>query len=97
MRCGLEMVSARLAAERATDGELTELFNFWHKVCLDYQKYAALQAVECDETFHERVALLSHNAKPLKTLKNIRPVGKQDWVENRIFQFFSTPIYAASK
>jgi DNA-binding GntR family transcriptional regulator len=71
MRCGLEMISTKLATERATDGELDQLMAFWDDVS---QKFAISTAIECvqqDELFHEQLATLSRNAELLRTLRNI--------------------------
>jgi len=71
IRCGLEMVSAKLATQRASDEELAELIDFWERVSLERENYTPLQVVECDESFHERIAILSQNVELLKTLQNI--------------------------
>ncbi len=71
MRCGLEMISAKLATERATDAELDELIAFWDEVALKFDTFSPIECVQHDEIFHEQIAMLSHNTELLHCLKII--------------------------
>lgn len=71
IRCGLEMMSARLATERATDAELQELLHVWKDAAKSFCHLTPLECARCDERFHEQLAHLSRNAELLHTLQNI--------------------------
>jgi len=71
VRCGLEMMSTKLATERATDQELDQLVGFWKKTTEKFSSYTPLECARCDEAFHEQIALLSQNAELLRSLKNV--------------------------
>ncbi len=71
VRCGLEIMSTKLATERATDAELAHLGNFWTKACQNFNRYTPIECAQCDEAFHEQIATLSSNTELLRSLKNI--------------------------
>lgn len=71
IRCGLEMMSARLATERATDEELQNLLQFWKQTAKSFCDLTPLECARCDEQFHEQLAQLSRNTELLHTLQNI--------------------------
>jgi DNA-binding GntR family transcriptional regulator len=71
MRSGLEMISIRLATERATDEELTALMEFWQKVAQGFDQCSAAECTQYDEAFHQQIATLSHNHEILHALKNL--------------------------
>lgn len=71
MRCGLEMISAKLATQRASDDEIQHLIEFWQDAAQHYATYSPIECVQFDESFHEQLATLSHNSELLHTLKNI--------------------------
>ncbi|WP_088889294.1 GntR family transcriptional regulator [Leptolyngbya ohadii] len=71
IRCGLEMMSARLATERATDEEVQDLLQFWQDTAQSFNSLTPLECALCDEQFHERLAQLARNTELLHTLKNI--------------------------
>lgn len=71
VRCGLEMMSARLATDRATDAELEQLMTFWRNAAEQYRQYRPIDCARCDEAFHEQIAALSRNTELLQMLKNV--------------------------
>lgn len=71
MRCGLEVISTKLAIERATEDEITGLANFWESVSDKFDTYTPAECVHFDEQFHEQLALLSRNTELLHTLQSI--------------------------
>lgn len=71
VRCGLEMMSARLATERATDTELQDLQQWWNKASESFSELTPVECARCDEQFHEQIARLSHNAELLRSLQNV--------------------------
>ncbi|MBF2073995.1 MAG: GntR family transcriptional regulator [Synechococcales cyanobacterium C42_A2020_086] len=71
VRCGLEMMSARLATERATDEELQELLQVWQNAAQSFCTLTPIECARCDEQFHERLAQLSRNSELLHMLQNI--------------------------
>ncbi|QYO63074.1 GntR family transcriptional regulator [Leptolyngbya sp. 7M] len=71
MRSGLEMISARLATERATDAEVEDLIAWWEKVALNFDCFTSVECAQADEDFHQRLASLSHNTEILHTLDNL--------------------------
>ena len=71
MRCGLEMMSARLATQRASDAEFDELLTFWKTKGSQFATASPIECVEYDEEFHERLAALSRNRELLHLLKNL--------------------------
>ncbi|GAB4442754.1 MAG: GntR family transcriptional regulator [Cyanobacteria bacterium J069] len=71
VRCGLEMMSARLATERATDAELQALQQGWREIAADFCDLTPVECARCDEQFHEQIAQLSQNTELLHTLQNV--------------------------
>lgn len=71
VRCGLEMMSAKLATERASDDEIEALVQFWKTATEKFCTLTPVDCARCDETFHERLAELSQNSELLHLLKNI--------------------------
>lgn len=71
MRCGLEMISAKLATQRASDTEIDHLVAFWKNTSQNYYTYTPIECVQFDEYFHEQLAMLSHNTELLHAIKNI--------------------------
>jgi DNA-binding GntR family transcriptional regulator len=71
VRCGLEMMSARLATERATDEEIEDLLQFWKQAAESFCTLTPVECARCDERFHEQLAQLSRNSELLHTLQNI--------------------------
>ncbi len=71
VRCGLEMMSARLATERATDAELQALQQRWEAISDSFCDLTPVECTRCDEQFHEQIAQLSHNAELLRSLQNV--------------------------
>ncbi len=71
MRCGLEMISTKLATQRASDAEIEHLVTFWKNTAQNYHTYTPIECVSFDEHFHEQLVMLSHNTELLHTLKNI--------------------------
>jgi DNA-binding GntR family transcriptional regulator len=71
VRCGLEMMSAKLATERASDDEIKALVQFWKTATEKFCTLTPVDCARCDETFHERLAELSQNSELLHLLKNI--------------------------
>lgn len=71
MRCGLEVISTRLAIERANEDEITALADFWDKISQHFDTYSPAECVQFDEKFHEQLALLSRNTELLHTLQSI--------------------------
>jgi DNA-binding GntR family transcriptional regulator len=71
VRCGLEMMSARLATERATDAELQDLQQHWSAISDSFCDLTPVECARCDEQFHEQIAQLSHNAELLRSLQNV--------------------------
>lgn len=71
VRCGLEIMSVKLATERATDEELQDLINFWKNATTYLCDLPTLECVRCDEQFHEQLARLSRNSELLRALQNI--------------------------
>jgi DNA-binding GntR family transcriptional regulator len=63
LRCGLEIMSTKLATERATDAELDQLTAFWKTASSQYGRYTPIECAQCDEAFHEQIATLSRNAE----------------------------------
>ncbi|PSN16148.1 GntR family transcriptional regulator [filamentous cyanobacterium CCT1] len=71
VRCGLEMMSAKLATERASDGEIEALTQFWKAATEKFCTLTPVDCARCDETFHERLAELSQNSELLHMLQNV--------------------------
>lgn len=71
VRCGLEMMSAKLATERASDEELAELSACWSAQTQGFCTLSPADCARCDEAFHERLAELSQNQELLHLLKNV--------------------------
>lgn len=71
VRCGIEMISVKLAAERASDSDIADLAKFWNQVRKKFSKYTSEELVQFDQQFHERIAELSGNEELLLILKNI--------------------------
>lgn len=71
VRCGLEMMSAKLATERATDEELQDLVQVWQNTARSFCDLTPLECARCDEQFHEQLAQLSRNTELLRMLQNI--------------------------
>ena len=71
VRCGLEMMSAKLATERASDDEIEALVQFWKTATEKFCTLTPVDCARCDETFHERLAELSQNSELLHMLKNV--------------------------
>ncbi|PPS43559.1 hypothetical protein B1A85_12845 [Chroococcidiopsis sp. TS-821] len=71
VRCGLEMMSAKLATERATDAEVDKLVTFWKKAAQNFSELSPLECARCDERFHEQIAMLSQNTELLHSLQAI--------------------------
>jgi len=71
MRCGLEVISTKLATERATDEDLTALTHFWNTASKKFETDTATEFVRSDEQFHEQIAALSRNQEILHTLQSI--------------------------
>ncbi|MDX2244274.1 MAG: GntR family transcriptional regulator [Leptolyngbyaceae cyanobacterium bins.302] len=69
MRCGLEVMSARLATQRASDAELIELTEFWENATRQFATSSPMECVQFDEEFHERLALLAQNSELLNLLR----------------------------
>jgi len=71
VRCGLEMMSAKLVTERASDAEIDALVQFWKTATEQFCTLSATECTRCDETFHERLAELSQNSELLHMLQNV--------------------------
>ncbi|MBE9191353.1 GntR family transcriptional regulator [Gloeocapsopsis crepidinum LEGE 06123] len=71
VRCGLEMMSAKLATERATDAEVSTLVTLWKTASQKFGELSPLECAQCDERFHEQIATLSRNAELLHSLQAI--------------------------
>ncbi|MGB3311526.1 MAG: GntR family transcriptional regulator [Nodosilinea sp.] len=71
VRCGLEMMSAKLTTERASDDEIEALIQFWKTAAEKFCTFTPVDCARCDETFHERIAELSQNSELLHMLKNV--------------------------
>ncbi|WP_017298641.1 GntR family transcriptional regulator [Nodosilinea nodulosa] len=71
VRCGLEMMSAKLATERASDDEIDALIQFWKTATEKFCTFTPVDCARCDETFHERLAELSQNSELLHMLQNV--------------------------
>ena len=71
VRCGLEMMSAKLATERASDDEIEALVQFWKTATEKFCTLTPVDCARCDETFHERLAELSQNSELLHMLQNV--------------------------
>lgn len=69
VRCGLEMMSTKLATKRATDAELTQLVTFWKNSSEQFSHYSPIDCAQCDEAFHDRIAKLSGNTELVRALK----------------------------
>jgi DNA-binding GntR family transcriptional regulator len=69
VRCGLEMMSAKLATQRATDAEVDKLVRFWKTAAQQFSELSPLECAQCDEHFHEQIAMLSQNAELLHSLQ----------------------------
>jgi len=69
MRCGLEVMSARLATQRASDAELQDLVEFWQTAVQQFPSGSPMACVQFDEAFHERLAQLSQNLELLNLLR----------------------------
>lgn len=89
LRKSLEVAAVRLAAERASDADMETLYNALDDAGLIATDSAEIEQVELDETFHERLMMLSGNAEMLHVLRNvnarIRFVRRTDMtIANRI-------------
>ena len=71
VRCGLEIMSTKLATQRATDEELQHLADFWQGAAENFSEYTPLECATCDEKFHEELALRSQNGELLHMLRNV--------------------------
>ncbi len=71
VRCGLEMMSAKLATERASDADIEALAQFWKTATEKFCTFTPVDCTRCDETFHERLAELSKNSELLHMLQNV--------------------------
>jgi DNA-binding GntR family transcriptional regulator len=71
VRCGLEMMSAKLATERASDGELASLAHSWQVATEQFCRLSPVDCARCDEAFHEQLAALSKNQELLHMLQNV--------------------------
>lgn len=71
VRCGLEMMSTKLATERATDAELAHLVTFWKAASEQFSAYSPIECAQCDEAFHDQIATLSRNAELVRALKTV--------------------------
>ena len=71
VRCGLEIMSTKLATERASDAELDKLAAFWKTASAHYSSYTPVECAQCDEAFHEQIATLSRNAELARALRNV--------------------------
>lgn len=81
IRIPLEGLAGRLAAERATDGELAELKGVLEKADqLTVRAHWDMQALfECDTLFHNIIYEACHNPKLLTMLHELQSVGSRFW------------------
>lgn len=71
MRCGIEVMSARLAAQRASEAELEALKTFWEDKAARFAECSALECVQWDEAFHEQLAILSQNQELANLIRQL--------------------------
>lgn len=71
VRILLEERSVLLAAERATDGELRDLRDWWQKISARADAYSSADLTAQDEEFHMRISRLSGNPELAKMLAGI--------------------------
>jgi DNA-binding GntR family transcriptional regulator len=67
----LELVAVRLAVERATAGQLTEIARFLEQSAKEVPTRTTVELVTLDESFHEQVMSLCGNEEMLRSLRNI--------------------------
>lgn len=71
VRCGLEIMSVKLATDRASDLELKHLHQFWQASAQTFMQRSPIECARCDEQFHEQIAALSQNIELLRSLQAI--------------------------
>jgi DNA-binding GntR family transcriptional regulator len=71
LRKSLEVAAARLAIRRAKDADIDALLGFLDATGPDPGERTAVELVELDEAFHERLMAMSNNAEMLRVLRNV--------------------------
>ena len=71
LRLTLEVASARLACELATDEELDEVKVFLAETGTDRDALSSEKLVEFDEIFHEYIVSFTRNSEMTRVLKNV--------------------------
>lgn len=71
LRKSLEISSVKLAISRATDDDIHALMSFLDATGPDPGERTAVEQVELDEVFHERLMAMSNNAEMLRILRNV--------------------------
>ncbi|QCI66758.1 GntR family transcriptional regulator [Phreatobacter stygius] len=71
LRKSIELASARLAIRRAKDSDIDALLAFLDATGPDPGERSAIELVELDEAFHERLMAMSNNAEMLRVLRNV--------------------------
>lgn len=71
LRKSIEVAAVRLAIRRAKDDDIDALIAFLDATGPDPGERTAVEQVELDETFHERLMAMSNNAEMLRVLRNV--------------------------
>ncbi len=71
LRVILETAGVRLAIQRAADDEICDLIDFWTGTYNERTTATRAQTIVNDETFHERLAGLSHNQEIVEDLRRL--------------------------
>ncbi|MGH8618657.1 MAG: GntR family transcriptional regulator [Burkholderiales bacterium] len=84
LRIVLEKTTVRIACERATDEEFTELESFVKSSKDSPEDTHAASLLALDEQFHERVAALTRNQEMVRTLRAINArIHYVRWIDMR--------------
>lgn len=71
LRKSIEVAAVRLAIRRARDEDIDALIAFLDATGPDPGERTAVEQVELDETFHERLMAMSNNGEMLRVLRNV--------------------------
>jgi DNA-binding GntR family transcriptional regulator len=71
LRKSIEVGAVRLAVKRAKDADIDSLLAFLDATGPDPGQRSAVELVQFDETFHDRLIIMSQNAEMLNVLRNV--------------------------
>ncbi len=71
LRVIIETEAVRLATQRAEEAEISDLIDFWTEAYNNRKSLTKADVIVNDETFHERLAGLSHNSEIVDALRRL--------------------------